>query len=1142
MLKKIFICLCLSILLATPAFAQDKNFVSIVNPVRGSDFWVQKQTPQTAVLGEMEILKNQNVDATWLIRFDALSDEKIINTLISSTDEKGLFLEVTPTWANQAKVEYHKSDSWHSAGSAFLTGYEPWEREKLIDVSFDKFKKIFGYYPLSVGAWWIDSYSLGYMQKKYNIISALIVSDQYSTDNYQIWGQYFSTPYYPSKNNALHPAQTLEHKLDMVITQWAPRDPVNSYGNGVEESTFSVQPNDYIDFHNLDINYFAKIVDIYTKQKFVSFAHLVVGLENSYAWDKYSNEYAKQIDLIRKKVDASEIKVLSLKDFANWYKVAFPNLSPAQLIVADDPLGSYKKTVWFMNPYYRIGWFFNQDGSTIRDIRQYLDGEEELCLKKRCSSVNFATSATRVLDDVSFGHQWIIDQGKISDFTVEKNEDKFVISYKNEAGNLRKIGLLPKDISIDGQNFSIDGAILNATKKENVIYQSVGNKEGELRWSVISVLIKTSVFLLFLLMAVICPGFILTKKLLQDSPTLLKLFISSIVGFVALTMIFYIFSLFKLQSLIFIYVLLCLLLSIRLRIYHLISDFPKIRSLANLPLIVIILIGVIFQIIPTFRSGLNFGYGMGFWGPNTHDGIWHVALINQLIKSVPTENPIFANTVLKNYHFFYDLLIAATNFLTKIPILDLIFRYYPVIFSILLSIGTYYLVLNLVRRIGIIRAKTAAFISLYFVYFAGSFGWIVDYIKNRSLGGESAFWANQSVSFNLNPPFAISLLIIIALINLIQYINDKFSLSRIFIVVLLGGTLIGFKSYAAILFLITLSFITLINFFKKNFLYIYFLLPCLVLSFIIFLSNFQFNQQLVIFSPFWFIHSMVDSPDRVGWIRLTLSRMVGIETKNWSKFILAEVIGLLIFIVGNLGVRFISLLSIFRIKKISKNTDSLFLLIFSFLSFLIPILFIQSGNPWNTIQFSYYGLYVASAVSGVVLSSLVFSLPKLVAIITIVILILLAPINSITTATYYIHPNPHAKISTQELTALEFLSKQPSGIVLTYPYNDKLKQRLAEPYPLYAYDSTAYVAALSKKSVFIEDEPQNQILLNSYTKRLVAVKNFFQYNNLDRRKFLDQNHIRYIYIPKIINTDLEEKLLGLKNIFENEEIIMYRVE
>lgn len=1112
-------------------FAKSDSFVSIVNPVRGGDFWDQTdQQPQTAVLSQIEILKKFNLPATWLIRFDALSDRKIVDAIKGTSDEKGLFLEITPSLTKNAGVTYHDKQNWRDAESAFLTGYERLEREKLIDSSFEKFKQVFGFFPKSVGAWWIDSYSLTFMQKKYGIEAALIVSDQYTTDNYQIWGQYFGVPYYPAKNNALHPAGSLENKLPVVVMQWASRDPVNGYGEGVAQSTFSVQANDYIDYHNLDTNYFSALVDIYTKQQFSEFGHLVVGLENSYSWVKYGKEYENQIKVLANKQRQNQLLVLPMIEFASWYKEIFPQLSPEHLIFTDDPLKTNKKAVWFMNPFFRAGLFVNQDGANFRDIRQYVEGEEELCFLKRCSEVNFATFATRVLDDITYGNKWVIDEGEIKDFKVTKEQEKYLITYINEAGKVREIGFLPKDISIDGKISSIDGAILNATKDQTETSKQQSTlKEGSFKWSFASVFVKTVEFVLFLIIGCGIPGLVMTKKPFESKPLLLRLFLSGVTGFVMITLIFYLLSLLEIRPLIFLYLFVNIILFIRLKLYRVKIEIS--RGWFNLAILLIILAGTMFLAVPTFRNGLNFPYGLGFWGPNTHDGIWHLSLINQLIKSVPPENPILAATALKNYHFFYDLLIAATNFLSTIPPIDLVFRFYPVTFSLMLGIGTYYLIFNLFKD------KLAVLLGLYFVYFAGSFGWIVSYIKERNFAGESAFWANQSISYNLNPPFAISLLIIIALFHILFTFEKKIK-NNIILAIILTGSLIGFKAYSAVLMLGSLLILGVI---KRQSSYLLVFVCGLIITALIFFANFQATSGLLIFAPFWLIHSMIDSPDRVGWARLSLARQVGFEQNNWLKFISAELSSLILFIVGNLGFRVLSLASLINIKSIFRDNRFLFMLIFSALSILIPILFIQSGNPWNTIQFSYYGLWVAALVAGVVLSKLYFKLPKFLSILVILIVLILVPINSVVTASYYIGYLPHARVGPKELEALQFLSKQEMGVVLTYPYDKKFKQRIAEPWPLFAYDSTAYVSALSGKSVYLEDEPQNQILLTDYKKRQVASKDFF-YSEVNGKTFLKESKIGYIYLPKVFNVGLDTNVLGLKNIFENDEVVIFKVE
>lgn len=1128
MIKNILTILIFLILIFIPnkAFAQTNSFVSIVNPVRGEDFWDQKgQKIATAVIGEAQILKQFNLKATWLLRFDALENQEIVNVINERvSDEKGLFLEVTPTWSAQSGVSYHKSESWHFAGSAFLTGYERDEREKLIDSSFLKFKTIFGYYPKSVGAWWIDAYSLAFMQKKYGILSAMIVSDQYTTDNYQIWGQYFSTPYYPAKNNAIHPAQNLDDKLSLVMTQWAARDPVNSYGNGVSESTYSVQANDYKDFHNLDTNYFSKLLDIYTNQPLNNFSHMVVGLENSYPFEKYKEEYENQIETISKKTNQGQFLVVTLKDFASWYMANFPNLSPAHVVVADDPLGTFKKAVWFMNPYFRVGWFYNEDGSLFRDVRQYAGGDEELCFQKRCDEVNFATFAARVLDNVTFGQKYILDQGKIKDFKVTKRDDKYAISYINEADRKRQIDFLTRDINIDGKSSSVDNLILNATEGNLTQKSTVKSIEtGSFKWSPTSVFLKIVRFVLFLLFACLIPGLVISKKA--------DIFLSSTIGLVCLTLVFYIASLIKFKTLVPIYTLLTLILFICFRFSNFKYPNPIFKNKLSFLSAGLIFLGTIFQILPTLRSGLEYSYGLGLWGPNTHDGLWHIALINQLTKVVPPQNPIFAGPVLKNYHFFYDLLIAATNFLTGIPILDLVFRFYPILFSLLLGIGTYYLTNNLFKK------KLATIFSLYLVYFAGSFGWIVEYLKEKHLGGESAFWANQSISFNLNPPFAISLIIIIAIFQLL-FTTTKIQKNVIFILVILCGTLISFKSYAAVLILFSLLIVSILK--RSIPLFVCFIFST-ISSLLLFISNFSLGMSLLLFSPFWFIHSMVDASDRVGWTRLSLARTTGYSQGNWFKFISSETISLFLFLVGNLGTRFFAIFLLLKFKAIFANTSYLFIFIFSLLSLSIPIFFIQSGNPWNTIQFIYYFLYVAAVTSGLVLARIVTKLNQKLSYIFITIFLIITPINSWATANSYLSDNPHAKVSSKELEALKFLSSQKDGIVLAYPYDKNLKLKLNEPWPIFAYDSTAYVAAISGKSVYLEDEAQNQILLTDYKRRLVGSIDFFSNVNLEGNKFLKANRIKYIYIPKIFKIQLNFDKVSTKLIYENEEIQIYEV-
>lgn len=445
--------------------AKNNSFVTIVNPIRGEEFWDQtNQKPEDAVRSQMDILNKHQALGTWLIRFDAFKNSNIINTLKNNPKhEIGLFLEVLPSLTSKAGVAYHKSNSWHDPESVFLIGYSVDDRHKIIDSLFTDFKNIFGFYPRSVGAWWIDAASLNYMNQKYGVVAALITADQYSTDNYRIWGQYWTSPYYPFSGNTLLPARSVSDKIPVVVTQWAPRDPFNGYGKAVEESTYSVQPNDYIDFWNLDINYFSKLVYIYTKTD-NQVAQLTIGLENSYNWNKYKDEYEKQIKDVISRRNKSEIMVSTMSEFAQKYQNLFSQVSPTMTFFANNPLDSKYKVFWFMNPHYRAALFFDKKGIRLRDLREYSSSEEP-CLKKSCDRLNFTNSFISSIDDVAMGKSLYLDDYNNFEPTITKQDDKIIITYKNSQGDLRTIEFLPRDIKIDEQIYTISGLIIKTNKE-----------------------------------------------------------------------------------------------------------------------------------------------------------------------------------------------------------------------------------------------------------------------------------------------------------------------------------------------------------------------------------------------------------------------------------------------------------------------------------------------------------------------------------------------------------------------------------------------------------------------------------------------------------------------------------------------------
>lgn len=1131
--------------LSFPKFVSAQSYVSVVNPVRGSEFWDSSESPADAVRNQIIAVKESSLPATWLLRIDALNDDQILGELKDKSRlfEYGIFFEVTPLLASKSGVNYHKTESWHLAYSVFLSGYQPEERKKMIDSVFSDFKLVFGNYPKSVGAWWIDSYSLGYMQEKYGITAALMVADQYSTDNYQIWGQYWGAPYYPYKLNALFPARERKDKIPVVITQWAARDPLNGYGNGVFESTYSVQANDYTDFHDLDITYFNKLVDIYTKQKFNKINHLVVGLENSYSGGKHQGEYRKQIQSLSNKQKESQLKIVNMSDFADIYSKTYPGVSPEHILVAEDPLGTDQKVIWYMNPYYRAGWFYDKRyGSVFRDIRQYVDGQMEPCFNTACTHINFATFATRVLDEVTYGQKLVIDPGKVEDVKVEKSDQGYRIKYRSEFGLASEIGLMERDLVINGKIATIDGVILQALTQDLAQQKSIETNPSlflKYKEDTLSVVRLLGTSFLFLIFVLIIPGF-LFARVIQKASFAEKIFISVVVGMVCISLLYYVLTYLGLNWFIYIYIAIASVALARLIPLKNWPDLAKKRF--HLKLIIVILTilgGTFFQSLAMVRSGWVYDYGIGFLGPTGHDIIWHQSVVNQLLKQVPPESPILSKTALKNYHYFYNILIAASSKLSGLPVIDLLYRFYPVLFSLLLGLGSYVLTKRLFNN------YLASIFTLFFVYFGGSLGYVVEFVKRKSLlGGESAFWVNQPVSFNLNPPFAISMIILIALLLVLVIYQTQKQKSLFALAVVLAGSLIVFKSYAGVLTLICLGLVGVYKLLRhKDLVFIKLTLVSSILGLLLFLPLMQNAGNFFELSPFWFVHSMIDFADRVGWERLSIARFAYIERGEWAKFVLLEGLTLAIFLLGNFGSRVVG---IFGLKSMPRSEElrSIYMFIgFVFImAILLPMIFIQKGNPWNTIQFLYYALYLSSLFAGLGLASVYQKLPQVFGMALIGLVVVLTPISSIATFLGGLGKTVPATLTLGELEGLQFLENKSDGVVLTYPFDATIRAKYSSPYPISVYETSAYVSAFTGKPSFMEDIIQQEIFQSDYKKRLASSKEFFKGRDAKwSAQFLEQNGIKYIYVPKLHNLNLDTNELPVRKIFENKEVDIYAV-
>ncbi|MGB9911241.1 MAG: hypothetical protein ACPLKP_01405 [Microgenomates group bacterium] len=653
--------------------------------------------------------------------------------------------------------------------------------------------------------------------------------------------------------------------------------------------------------------------------------------------------------------------------------------------------------------------------------------------------------------------------------------------------------------------------------------------------TILSLLGNFILFLLFLLFFLFISGAVLLVKV-KIFP-LQKIFLSVVVGLSFFLFLSFWLGFLELRILILPINLIFLFLFLKKQIYR--EYYLKIKKLKiNFFPFLIVLGGALFQSSLMFKSGWMTDKGILFWGVNGYDGVWHMALTRELVNNFPPQNPGFAGELLKNYHFLTDLLIAQINYFFKIPILDIYFRFFPLIFSLILNSLVYFLTLQWTKN------KVASIFSVFFFSFTSSFGWVLNIFGLGSNNWETAFWGAQTPSAFLNPPFALSLILIsggLILLNL--FIKEKNKI-LIPLIALILGLLVIVKIYGAIVIFLTLSLIggwRMIN--KKDFDLIKIVLLAFLISGLFYWKSNITGEEFLIWKPWWFIRTMIEAPDRVNWVNLEMRRQFYSLIGEKYKVLIIELIAFLIFLVGNLGSRICGFLSFKDLFKRKNFLDILFLIALP-ISFFPPLFFIQKGVAWNTIQFLYYFIFFFGFLAGWAIGKIWKKIPKNeIKILIIILLIVCSLPSAVKTFWWYNAPTPTTILEKKELEGLNFLKRYSSKeeIILTYPYyENKRKQFERPPIPLTYYNSS-YVSFFSERRVYLEDQNQANILGYPWKERLKKVEEFFQTKEKEKaEKFLKEARINYIYLVDDQKFN-SEKDLDLPLIFNNGKVRIFKV-
>jgi hypothetical protein len=489
-----------------------------------------------------------------------------------------------------------------------------------------------------------------------------------------------------------------------------------------------------------------------------------------------------------------------------------------------------------------------------------------------------------------------------------------------------------------------------------------------------------------------------------------------------------------------------------------IPTIPKNHKKTTL-LITILAIFFSLQMVP---NG-NFGNSLYYFG----DDLAHLAYINELRFAFPPQNPAFAGIPLKGYHFFNDFLIANIANTTFISHFSLYFHFMPLFVTFGWAFGTYSLIYEWTKKL------SAVLWGVFFVLFGSSFAFILFFFKHPGITLHSSFGIDQPLMALWNAPYAFSVVIILAILLLMHLYTKSHNTVLLLLIGLFVGITPIFKVYAGIIVIGGFGIFALSELLRKNFIVLY----AAALSLVIFITTFEiFSGQGagLFYFPLWPIERMFDQ------IFPTYGYKEKIDTyKKYSVIkglFFTHVYTLSIFLIGNLGTRFIGILFLpIYIKKIKiPSTFSLILFTMLLVSITVPLFFAQTIKVFDMIQMTWYYPVLVALFAALGMSAF-FSLhiPKIIKVLSAIIIIFFTlPLTYETTIKFII---PLLTVKRQSVTndyfvAMNYLKTHGSytDTVLELPLNPSYTNK--ENITKWFYSSSPDIPAFGNKRMYIANQ------------------------------------------------------------------------
>jgi len=657
-------------------------------------------------------------------------------------------------------------------------------------------------------------------------------------------------------------------------------------------------------------------------------------------------------------------------------------------------------------------------------------------------------------------------------------------------------------------------------------------------------------FIIGLIFLFLIPGYQFIRLFKLKISPIEKITLSTVFGILLTTTLYYILRFNGLRySLLIIIIFVDILFFFSLRkkqLKNLLGLKIKIDKI-NILFISLLIFNLLSISITSFPSGLIYGDELRFYEQHAHDSTFRLAVLGELSHSIPPTISYFSGVPERNYYFFGSLFINIINDFTKIPLIDLHFRFVPLFLFGMLTIITYLLAYHLFNN------RKIALLSTFFIFFVESISFVFSLFATIFINKGYLFhlWNGMfdgSVIYMLHfsYPFLFSISLFFSGLLTIIYLNKYKRKGLLLLPIIIFGLMVQYRAFLSMVIFPSLFIIGVISYYykkDKN--------PFIILFFSFIISIAALYK---IYNPsgtrlkLFFAYQALETLEHLH-ISTVSQTMSFLSSHN---IFLSGIIYfglLLVFIIGIFGVRLITFPFVFKniLKFKESNPIILFLILCAIGSLFYPLFLVTDSIDKGMLYgFLSHSLIIFSFFLGPTVYNF---LNKKIRFKKIIILLFVffgfcgsihfLLFHSLTTQGYY-------PIDKNELDSLYYIrTNTPEDAVfihnifdISYIKDPTLLNRtkLINNYlaiNAIGYRRTVVSTRYSPMSKFIPEEKIDE--------RINDVKTFFFTNNQTKAKeILEKYGVDYVYSLK--NQLPNKNIHGLLTpVYTNSEILIYKV-